>query len=204
MIAAAIRRNGARPRPVVSLSLCVLVFAGSLLIGNGVWIHLKAAIAQHLLERAFSETIVTGHPVKPWPWADIWPVARIEVPRLKQNVVALEGASGQALAFGPGHLANTSAPGDEGTSVFAAHRDTQFAFLGKLVKGDLIAVTDAHGAIFRYRVTGTRIVHWNASGIDPAAPGRHLALTTCWPFNALLHGPLRYVVYAQLMQPDAR
>ena len=46
----------------------------------------------------------TGRPVKPWSWADTWPVARIIVPRIGRSAIALAGASGQALAFGLGVL----------------------------------------------------------------------------------------------------
>jgi len=42
--------------------------------------------------------------VKPWSWADTWPVARIEVKRLHASAIVLAGSSGQALAFGPGHV----------------------------------------------------------------------------------------------------
>ena len=41
----------------------VLVLAGLVLFGQGAWIHAKALLAQVLLERAFGETIATGHPV---------------------------------------------------------------------------------------------------------------------------------------------
>ena len=82
-----------------------LVFAliGLILFGQGAYIHAKALLAQVLLERAFAQTIATGHPAKPWSWADTWPVARIEVKRLHASAIALAGSSGQALAFGPGH-----------------------------------------------------------------------------------------------------
>ena len=48
--------------------------------------------------------VATGSAVKPWSWADTWPVARIAVPRLGRHAIALAGSSGQALAFGPGHV----------------------------------------------------------------------------------------------------
>src|SRR5947209_13442852 len=57
------------------------VTAGLLLCGQGITIHVKAAVAQVLLERAFAETIASGHHVKPWSWADTWPIARIEIKR---------------------------------------------------------------------------------------------------------------------------
>ncbi len=80
---------------------------GLVLVGQGLWIHAKALLAQVLLERAFEQTLATGAPVKPWPWADTWPVARIEFPRLGKSVIVLAGSSGQALAFGPGHVEGT-------------------------------------------------------------------------------------------------
>jgi sortase A len=179
---------------------CVL---GLVLFGQGVWIHAKALLAQVLLERAFAATLASGHPVKPWRWADTWPVARIEVPRLHRAAIVLAGASGQALAFGPGHVERTADAGEPGTAVFAAHRDTSFAFLGEVRLGDEIRVTRRDGRTFRFRVTGTSVVRWDASGIDPHADGRNLVLATCWPLDGKLSGPLRYLVHAELVDRAA-
>ncbi len=173
-----------------------LALAGLWLTGSGLYIHAKAALAQVLLNRAFAAEIASGATVKPWSWADTWPVARIEVPRLAASAIVLAGGSGQALAFGPGHLERTPEAGERGTAVYAAHRDTHFAFLGRVEACDEIIVTRRDGAITRFRVTHTEVVQWDSSGIDPAAPGRHLALVTCWPLDSALPGPLRYVVYA--------
>jgi sortase A len=167
-------------------------------MGEGLWIKAKAVLAQVLLERAFADTVASGQPVKPWRWADTWPVARVEVPRLGTNAIVLHGGSGQAMAFGPGHLADTPEPGEAGTVVFAAHRDTHFAFLGGVKIGDAIKVTRSDGLTFTYRVTGTEVVRFDQSGIDARAPGYHLALATCWPLDGRLRGPLRFVVHADL------
>jgi sortase A len=175
-----------------------LVLAGAWFMGEGVWIKAKAVLAQILLERAFADTVATGHPVKPWGWADTWPVARVEVPRLGANAIVLHGGSGQAMAFGPGHLADTPEPGEAGIVVFAAHRDTHFAFLGGVKSGDAIKITRADGLTFTYRVTGTEVVRFDKSGIEARAPGYHLALATCWPLDAKFHGPWRFVVHADL------
>ena len=59
------------------LAVLVIALAGLVLFGQGACIHAKALLAQILLERAFAETIATGRAVKPWSWADTWPVARI-------------------------------------------------------------------------------------------------------------------------------
>lgn len=183
------------------LTAAALVAAvGFYVLAQGLYIHAKAAVAQVLLERAFNESRASGQPQKPWPWADTWPVARIRVSRLGASAIVLESGSGQALAFGPGHLASTPAPGDPGTSVIAAHRDTHFAFLGDLVVGDEIVVERTDGTVERFRVDGRRIVRFDGYGVDPGARVRRLALVTCWPIGALTSGPLRLVVEAERVE----
>jgi sortase A len=181
----------------------LLGLTGFVLVGQGLWIHAKALLAQVLLERAFATTLAYGAAVKPWPWADTWPVARIEAPRLKKSAIVLHGSSGQALAFGPGHLEGTPAAGERGTAVYAAHRDTHFTFLADLRSGDEIRVILRSGARLRFRVVGTSVVHWNASGIDLLADERALVLATCWPFEARTAGPLRYLVHAEAIEDTA-
>jgi sortase A len=189
-----------RPSRLSVATAAVLALSGLWLIGDALYIRAKAALAQMLLNRAFAAEIAAGTVVKPWPWADTWPAARIEVPRLKARAIVLAGGSGQALAFGPGHLERTPDAGEPGTAVYAAHRDTHFAFLGQIEAGDEIVVTRRDRATVRFRVTGTQVVRWDSSGIDPAAPGRHLALVTCWPLDSALPGPLRLVVDADLVR----
>src|SRR5579871_2356909 len=148
------------------ISLFILL-AGLILFGQGAYIHAKALLAQVLLERAFATTIATGQPTKPWSWADTWPVARIEVKRLDASAIALAGSSGQALAFGPGHVELTPNAGERGVAVYSAHRDTHFRFLKDAVVGDEIDVTRHDGQTFRYRIDGSSVVRFDASGIDP-------------------------------------
>jgi sortase A len=178
---------------------CTLACIGISMIGQGVYIHAKALLAQVLLERAFSQTIATGHDTKPWSWADTWPVARIAVKRLHTDVIALAGSSGQALAFGPGHVELTAEAGEHGVAVYSAHRDTHFRFLKDVVIGDIITVTRRDGATFQYRIDGTSVTRFDASGIDPLTRNYELVLSTCWPLDAVTPGPLRYLVHATLI-----
>jgi sortase A len=176
-----------------------LALAGLVLLGQGAYIHAKALLAQQLLQRAFVETIASGRDIKPWSWADTWPVARIEVKRLYASAIALAGSSGQALAFGPGHVELTPDAGERGVAVYSAHRDTHFRFLEDLVIGDEIAVTRRDGRTFRYRADRTSVVRFDASGIAPLSDGYELVLSTCWPFDAVTPGPARYLVHATLI-----
>ncbi len=188
-----------RPSRFPGAAAAILCALGLILLGQGAWIHAKAMLAQALLESAFATTLSEGRTVKPWSWADTWPVARIEVPRLRASAIVLEGSSGQALAFGPGQVERTPQAGEPGTAVYSAHRDTHFAFLGDVRTGDEIRVTRRDGAALRFRVTGTSVAPWDASGIDPDADGRRLVLTTCWPLDGKFSGPLRYLVHAEMV-----
>ena len=185
------------PRFILPLLLALI---GLILFGQGAYIHAKALLAQVLLERAFEKTITTGREIKPWSWADTWPVARIEVKRIGAHAIVLAGSSGQALAFGPGHVERTPNAGERGIAVYSAHRDTHFAFLKHVTIGDEIEVTRNDGRHFRYRVDGTSVVRFDASGIDPLADGYRLVLSTCWPFDALTSGPDRYLVHASMIR----
>jgi len=178
----------------------LLALAGLILVGQGGYIHAKAWLAQVLLQRAFTETIATGRDTKPWSWADTWPVARIEVKRIGASAIVLSGTSGQALAFGPGHIDQTVDAGERGVAVYAAHRDTHFRFLRNVAIGDVIDVTRSDGKHFRYRADASAIVRFDASGIDPATQDFELVLSTCWPFDAVTSGPERYVLHATLIE----
>jgi sortase A len=184
-----------------TLAPILLALIGLILFGQGTYIHAKALLAQVLLERAFDQTIATGHLTKPWSWADTWPVARIEVKRIGASAIVLAGSSGQALAFGPGHVELTPNAGERGVAVYSAHRDTHFRFLRNVRIGDEIDVTRDDGRIFRYRADGSSVVRFDASGVDPLSDGYELVLSTCFPFDALTSGPERYLLHATLMKP---
>jgi sortase A len=189
-----------RPASRIAMAVAALsALIGLALIGKGATIYAKAVLAQILLERAFDRSLAAGEPVKPWSWADTWPVARLEVPRIGASAIVLKGGSGQALAFGPGLLDGTPAPGEAGSSVIAAHRDTHFSFLRDVRLGDQIRVTRGDGAIYWFRIADAQVVRWDASGIDAHEDGNWLVLSTCWPLGATVQGDMRYVVRAQMV-----
>jgi sortase A len=178
-----------------------LVFAGVLAAGlfeaaSAAIIPAKAVVAQVLLERAFDRSVAAHRPVKPWPWADMAPVARVTIPRLGIREVALDSGSGQALAFGPTFLPAGAAPGEPGTAVAAAHRDTHFRGLGKVRIGDRIVVESVDGGTTSYRVDSTEVTRWDRFAVSSDRSAARVALVTCYPFGATVHGPLRYVVRA--------
>jgi sortase A len=167
-------------------------------LGHAGWVEAKAALAQVLLVRAWEHTRSTGEPARPWPWADTVPVARLRMPRLEIDQIVLSGAGGRSLAFGPSMSGAGALPGEPGTVVVSAHRDTHFRFLRELSIGDRIwlETSSAHHA---YEITAIRVVDSRREGIAVDGDEALLNLVTCYPFDAINpRGPLRYVVTARL------
>lgn len=166
--------------------------------GGAAWITAKAQLAQWLLQRAWGETLeLQSESVKPWPWADTWPVARLWVPGQKVDLYVLAGAQGNSLAFGPGHMHGTALPG-EGVSVIGGHRDTHFGFLQQVAAGEEILLQTSAGNLVRYRVQSAEVVDSRHQPLLINPHGRGLVLVTCYPFDALSpRGPLRYVIWAE-------
>lgn len=167
-------------------------------LGSAGIIHGKAWLAPKLIERAWLQSRTNGgDEVRPWPWADTWPVARLRVASQGIDQYVLAGDSGNALAFSPGH-ANASAPlGSSGRAVIGGHRDTHFAFLEQLSPGDSLTLELPDGLERRYRVDELSIVDTSRERLEGAVHVDELLLVTCYPFDAIdADGPLRYVVVA--------
>ncbi len=175
---------------------CVAVAAWH--VADAAWLHAKAALGQLLLARAWNESKATGTAAKPWPWADTHPVARLAVPALQVERLVLAGASGRGLAWGPGHVTGSALPGQRGTTIVTAHRDTHFAFLRDLEAGHRIVVETAKGASRSYRVERSLIADHRALKLPVDDHSSTLVLVTCYPFDAIDPGtPLRYAVIAR-------
>lgn len=183
---------------ILKILLLVLPLCGFLFIGKGTYIHAKAELAQLLLETAWSETLNGRKEVKPWPWADTWPVARLSAPHLGISRIVLAGASGSSLAFGPGHLFNSAQPGESGNIIISGHRDTHFTFLQNLKYGDTLQLQSADKQIKNYQVNKIFIIDKSKTNVIPTDLSDRLMLITCYPFDAIrAGGPLRYIVIAE-------
>ena len=190
-------------------SIVTLTVLAGVIFTVGAWIPLKAMIAQELLNLAWAESQARQTATRPWPWADTWPVARLELVAADESLIVLDGAHGESLAFGPGRLFGT---GDRGPVIIAGHRDTHFRALKSLTTGNELRLQNRHGDWTRYRVIATRIVDSRDHLLDVTTmPDDRLVLVTCYPFDAVInHGPLRYVVEARAVpgvshaRPNAR
>ena len=71
----------------------LLLCAGLALGARGAYLNAKAALAGLLLERAWHATQATGRVIRPWPWADLHPIARLRIPSLGLDQIVLDDAN---------------------------------------------------------------------------------------------------------------
>lgn len=191
-------RDRRRFRRAVILTLLVLAVIS---FAAGFWLPAKAELAQHLLNRAWTDTTAThgATTAKPWPWADTWPVARLSLPGSGAPVTVLAGASGRNLAFAPALVDGSALPGTHGVTVIAGHRDTHFRALADLAIGDVLTLERPDGHVLDYEVTALDVVDSSRAELRIDADESIVVLVTCWPFDAVtVGGSWRYVVTARM------
>jgi sortase A len=175
-----------------------LVLIGLWQTGSGAWIYVKAHLAQVLLQRAWAATLAGQQEVKPWPWADTWPVGRLVAPNHGIDQIVLEGADGRTLAFGPGRFESRTSARDVGAMILTGHRDTHFRFLETLQTGETLHLQARTGLWRRFTVRDIQIVDSRTASIRTDQDGGTLLLLiTCYPFRTLKpQTPFRYIVTA--------
>lgn len=184
-------------RPYLAALAAILLGLGAWQLGNGIWIYAKAQLAQYLLQRAWQRTLHGEAHVKPWPWADTWPIARLQMPQYGVDLILLAGASGRTLAFGPGHVSSSAIPGNRDTTILSGHRDTHFRFLAHVSPGDQVIIEMPAKERYRYRVIRTDIVDARTATVATGSDGA-LVMVTCYPFDSIISGgPFRYIVTAE-------
>jgi len=175
----------------------LLVLAGLALVGYVAAKKLEATWAQRWaalrLDRTADEAAAEAPALRPGD-----PVARLTVPGLDLDVMALEGVDETTLDRGAGHFPGSALPGEPGNASFAGHRDTFFRALGRVEQGTEIHLETSRGAHV-YRVTETRVVGSDAVEVVAPLPGSQLTLVTCYPFDWVGPAPRRFVVRAVLL-----
>ena len=175
--------------------LAAVILTAAILLFDAIWIPVKADLAQHLLEKSWLRTLAGEPDAKPWPWADTRAVAILEIPRLGQRMIVLEGSSGRNLAFGP-TLVNPTLLEETTDRILSGHRDTHFSFLRDLHTGDVLRLRTSKG-IRDYRVGWMEAVDSREQQLIIDDSIDRLTLLTCYPFDATTTGgPMRWIVTA--------
>jgi len=170
---------------------------------RSLWISGKSIVAQHLLESAWQLSQHGDVRKKPWPWADVTTVARLDVPSINASLVVLSDASGEAMAFGPGLVAGNPDNAARETIAVGGHRDTHLAFMEHLEIGSLLFLESSNGTSYPYVLKDKKIVDSRTHTISIATQQAGLVLITCYPFSASqTGGPLRLVATALPLHTD--
>ena len=187
-----------RGSSVRKLIVACLLCLGFWQLGQGAYIPAKAWLAQELMQRAWTRAAGDIDRQVPWPWADTWPVARLQAKSGAIDLIVLAGGSGRTLAFGPGHLSASALPGDAGNSVIAGHRDTHFSFLRNVELGESLVIQRITGRKHVYKVVGIDVVDSRRGSLLLDTDASYLSLVTCYPFDQPeAGGPMRYVITAK-------
>jgi sortase A len=186
------------------LAILALIMGASL-TGRALYLHAKAELAGILIRRAWEQRIHSGKVAPPWLWADTYPIARLEIPRLKYDEIVLEGATPRTLAFGPARLLSGAEVGGPGNLVLAGHRTSWFQPLEGIKQGDTIELQwfDARSRRLRerrYAVTEIHVVSPENLDLLEPTPNDELTLLTCYPFGHGPRSPQRFVVRADPVQ----
>jgi sortase A len=201
-----------------------LWIVGSLLCINASWLPTKAWLSQELISYSWQQSMAqqsqfqqnhlqknsikgnkkkttnTHVAIKPWPWADTFPIAQLSFKRLKEEIVVLNGGDPTTLAFSAGAIAPFNQTNSAKPFVVAGHRDSHFAFLEDILMKDVISMTDQQGQSQLYQVEAIDIVDASSGQLPVLANDSSLILITCYPFNGIGNDANeRYVITAKLL-----
>jgi LPXTG-site transpeptidase (sortase) family protein len=176
-------------RTFLCIGAAMLMYAGGTLV--------YGRASQMDASRRFGRDVIaaTRHP----DLAEGDPVGRLEVPRLRISVLVLQGVEDRTLVAGAGHVPGTPSPGSDGNVVIAAHRDTFFRTLERVVPGDRIQIDTATWR-HEYIVESTEVVDPNETRVMESRGRRELTLITCYPSYFVGPAPRRFVVHARPLE----
>jgi sortase A len=152
----------------------------------------EVIVEEEVIERVLEDTPTAGTGF-----------ARMRVEKVGLDVVVFEGVDTESLSKGPGHMPDTSLPGQPGNAVISGHRTTHgrpFHDFDLLVPGDLIEMETAIGTHV-YEVRESFIVAPTDVWVADQRVGGWLTLTTCNPKYSARE---RLIVTAELVSgPNA-
>lgn len=172
----------------------VLVVLGLAWAIPAYWTGFSARVTQWLLEQAWQDALEGKPPRRVLAFSD-QTLGRLSWQDGNADWIILAGESDQNLRYAPILVEGSTLPGQGGTTLVAAHKDTHFSVLEHIQSGSMLIWQTRTGERLGFQVRETRVVdarHWQ----PPASGSGQLILTTCYPFDSSRGGPLRWVVMA--------
>lgn len=188
-----------RPRSLregLSLLLLITGLGLSLYVGSQYWemYHTQRQLQAQWEKQAAQATASPGLP----RLSAEQMLTRVSIPKIGLDAIVVEGATHKQLSIGPAHIKDTAMPGQTGNAVITGHRDTFFRHIYELQKGDIIYVR-RNGEVFKYEVTGKKIVKPEDVSVLKQTENAQLTLITCYPTYYIGPAPERLVVFSKLV-----
>ncbi len=124
------------------------------------------------------------------------PVAIMRIPKIGIEAPVFQGTDDLTLNRGLGWIEGTAAPGSDGNSGIAGHRDGFFRPLKDIATGDRIELR-THGRDQWFVVRNVMIVEPKSVGVLAPSKRPALTLVTCYPFYFVGSAPKRLIVRAE-------
>ncbi|MBC8389905.1 MAG: class E sortase [Actinobacteria bacterium] len=151
---------------------------------NSVLVEESNVLSENLIKDIEYRTVGYGRKDYDYFNADNFFPLKISIQGIDLEWIVNEGTDTETLKKGPGHIVETSLPGNIGRCTISGHRTTYgspFNRVDELEKGDLIYLETIRNDIFIYVVKGQIIVNPEDVYIIQGAGKRELLLTTCHP-----------------------
>ncbi|GHE85667.1 class GN sortase [Thalassotalea profundi] len=184
----------------------ILFVIGGLLCIHASWLPAKAWLSQQLISYSWHQSIDQQKlyrkkvAIKPWPWADTFPIAELSFKRIEKDIVVLNGGDPTTLAFSAGAIAPFNLANHTSAFVVAGHNDSHFSFLEDVIMKDVISMTDQYGKSQLYQVEAIDIIDASSGQLPIVTNNSSLILITCYPFSSVGNNTNeRYVITAKLI-----
>src|SRR2546423_14519968 len=190
------------PRQLVSVVLLLVGLSLLGYVGSQYWdmYHSQRQLEAQWERQQLIAIPATGQPKSQLSANDL--LTRVLIPKINLDAIIVEGVSRKQLTIGPGHIKQTARPGEPGNAVITGHRDTFFRHIYELQKGDEILVR-RNGQLFKYQVTGKKIVKPDDVSVLRQTTDPQLTLITCYPTYYIGPAPERLVIFSKLIAQTA-
>lgn len=109
------------------------------------------------------------------------------------------GVDEDTLEDTPGWLETSALPGEEGTCVIFGHRNRKHLKILKDVKlGETITIK-YEGVDYSYLIESISILENEEQLTIPATTGKHILISTCYPFHYSGSAPQKYVLWGTML-----
>lgn len=198
---AALQLRPARAGRSLRAPLIVMAVAlAGVLVASYVGTNVYASFAQRDLGRRMDALLERAGAMDPirrsaLTYAPGDPIAYLSIPSIGLDVVVAEGATPSVMRRGPGHLAGSAVPGENGVAIVSGNRfgfGSYFLRLDRIEVGDEIVTQSALGRT-TYTVIEARVVAADRLDLGTDSPERVLVL---FGASRMWGGPDRIVVRA--------